>query len=82
MNENTSNTPGLGSVIERVEKLTEQKKAILDDIRDVFTEAKLHGFDVKALRAVIRERTQDPKVLAEHRAMVEVYRLEAPPRTA
>ena len=61
------------SVVERVEKLEEEKKAISDDIKDVYTEAKGNGLDVKALRAVVRLRRQDADERAEQEAVLEVY---------
>lgn len=64
----------LKSFVERVERLSEEKKSIADDIRDVYVEAKLNGFDVKALRAIVRMRSQDAKQLREHEAIVETYR--------
>ncbi len=63
----------LKSIVERVEKLEEEKKAIADDIKDVFTEAKLNGFDVKALRTIIRMRKQDANERAEAEAILETY---------
>jgi uncharacterized protein (UPF0335 family) len=63
----------LKSIIERVERLEEEKKAISDDIKDVFAEAKANGFDVKALRTVIRLRGQDADERAEHEAILETY---------
>ena len=61
------------SVVERVEKLEEEKKAISDDIKDVYTEAKGNGLDVKAMRAVVRLRRQDADERAEQEAVLEVY---------
>ena len=61
------------SVVERVEKLEEEKKAISDDIKDVYTEAKGNGLDVKALRAVVRLRRQDADERAEQEAILETY---------
>ncbi|WP_111388764.1 DUF2312 domain-containing protein, partial [Rhodoplanes serenus] len=55
------------------ERLEEEKKALADDIKDVFAEAKGNGYDVKALRAVIRLRKQDKDERAEHEAIVETY---------
>lgn len=55
----------LRSVVERIERIEEEKKAIADDIRDVYAEAKGNGFDVKALRAIIRLRKQDAAERAE-----------------
>jgi uncharacterized protein (UPF0335 family) len=63
----------LRSIVERIEKLEEEKKAIADDIRDVYLEAKGNGFDVKALRAVIRLRKQDRNERAEQEAILETY---------
>jgi uncharacterized protein (UPF0335 family) len=63
----------LKAIVERVERLEEEKKALADDIRDVYAEAKGNGFDVKALRAVIRLRKQDADERAEHEAILETY---------
>ena len=63
----------LKSIVERVEKLEEEKKAITDDIRDVYAEAKSNGFDVKALRAIIRMRKQEPAERQEQEAILETY---------
>ncbi|MTW19377.1 DUF2312 domain-containing protein [Rhodoplanes serenus] len=63
----------LRSLVERIERLEEEKKALADDIKDVFAEAKGKGYDVKALRAVIRLRKQDKDERAEHEAIVETY---------
>ena len=50
-----------------------QKKYLADDIRDVYAEAKGNGYDVKALRAVVRMRKQDAEKRREHDALVETY---------
>ena len=63
----------LKAFIERVERLEEEKKAIADDIRDVYAEAKGSGFDVKALRAVVRLRKQDTDERREQQAILETY---------
>ncbi len=63
----------LKAFVERVERLEEEKKALSDDIRDVFAEAKGNGFDVKALRQVIRLRKQDKDERAEQEAILETY---------
>lgn len=63
----------LKAIVERIERLAEDKKTISDDIRDVFAEAKGNGYDVKALRAVIRLRAQDANERAEHEAIVDMY---------
>jgi uncharacterized protein (UPF0335 family) len=63
----------LKALVERIERLEEEKKAIADDIRDVYGEAKGNGFDVKALRAVIRLRKQDKDERAEFDAVLDTY---------
>ncbi|MGF6434341.1 DUF2312 domain-containing protein [Bradyrhizobium elkanii] len=63
----------LKSIIERIERLEEEKKSISDDIRDVYAESKGNGFDVKALRAIIRLRKQDPDDRAKQEAILETY---------
>lgn len=63
----------LKSIIERIERLEEEKKTIADDIRDVYAEAKGNGFDVKALRAIIRLRKQDADERREAETILETY---------
>ena len=63
----------LKAVIERIERLEEEKKATSDDIRDVYAEAKGNGFDVKALRTIVRLRKQDPNERAEAETILETY---------
>ena len=63
----------LKAFVERVEKLEEEKKALSDDIRDVYAEAKANGFDVKALRQVVRLRKQDADERREHEAILDTY---------
>lgn len=63
----------LKSIIERVERLEEEKKAAQDGISDVYAEAKGNGFDVKALRAIVKRRKQDAEKLKEHEEIVESY---------
>jgi uncharacterized protein (UPF0335 family) len=64
----------LKSFVERVEKLEEEKKAISEDIREVYAEAKGDGFDVKALRAVVRMYRQDTDQRKEYEALIDLYR--------
>lgn len=61
------------SIIERVERLEEEKAGIASDIRDIFAEAKGVGFDVKALRAIVRMRKQDANERQEYETILEVY---------
>ena len=63
----------LKAVVERIERLEEEKKAISDDVRDVYAEAKANGFDVKALRSIVRLRKQDIDERKEHEAILETY---------
>ena len=63
----------LKAIIERIERLEEEKKTISDDIRDVYAESKGNGFDVKALRTIIRLRKQDPNERQEQETILETY---------
>ena len=63
----------LKAVIERIERLEEEKKATSDDIREVYAEAKGNGFDVKALRTIVRLRKQDVDERKEEEAVLETY---------
>ena len=63
----------LKAFVERIERLEEEKKALSDDIRDVYAEAKATGFDVKALRTIVRLRKQDVNERKEHEAILETY---------
>lgn len=64
----------LRSIIERIERLTEEKDAIVADIRDVFAEAKGNGFDVKALRQIIKLRKMDAGERDEQECVLDMYR--------
>ena len=63
----------LKAFVERIERLEEEKKATADDIRDVYAEAKVTGYDVKALRTIIRLRKQDVNERREQEAILETY---------
>lgn len=63
----------LRAFVERIERMHEERKAIADDISDIFKEAKANGFDVTVLREVIRIRSKDPSALAEHHALLDLY---------
>ena len=63
----------LKSVIERIERLEEEKKTTSEDIREVYAEAKVNGFDVKALRTIVRMRKQDVDERKEEEAVLETY---------
>ena len=63
----------LRSLVERIERLEEEKKAIADDIREVFAEAKGNGFDIKAMRQVLKIRKLDAAERMEQEAILDTY---------
>ena len=63
----------LKAFVERIERLEEEKKTISDDIKDVYAEAKGNGYDVKALRTIIRMRKQDANERAEQETILDTY---------
>src|SRR5262245_59759769 len=63
----------LKAIIERVERLEEEKKALSDDIRDVYAEAKGNGFDVTALRSIVRLRKMETTERQEQQAILDTY---------
>lgn len=66
----------LASIVQRIERLNDEKSEISEQIKDVFLEAKSNGFDVAALREIIRIRAKDQAKLSEHEAIVETYRTQ------
>ena len=63
----------LKSIIERIERLEQEKSEIAEQIKEVFAEAKGNGFDVKVLRTIVRMRKQDADERAEHETILETY---------
>jgi uncharacterized protein (UPF0335 family) len=63
----------LKSVVERIERLEEEKAALSADIKEVYAEAKGNGFDVKILRKVIRVRKQDAAERSTEEEMLDLY---------
>jgi len=63
----------LRTIVERIERLEEEKKAIADDIRDVYGEAKANGFDTKVLRQVVGLRKKDLSEREEQEAIRDLY---------
>jgi uncharacterized protein (UPF0335 family) len=61
-------------LIERIERLEEEKKGIAEDIRDVYSEAKAVGYDAKIMRQIVRLRKMKPDDRAEMEAVLEVYK--------
>lgn len=64
----------LRSIIERVERLEEERKALAGDIKDIFSEAKSAGFDVKVIKQIIRLRKQEPAEIEEQETLLDIYR--------
>jgi uncharacterized protein (UPF0335 family) len=63
----------LRAIVERIEKLEEEKAAIADDIKEVYAEAKGNGYDTKVLRQVVRLRKQDSAERQETEALLDLY---------
>lgn len=63
----------LKAIVERIERLEEEKATIASDIRDVYAEAKGNGFTPKVIRAIIRDRKRDPDEKAEFDAIYDTY---------
>ena len=59
--------------VERIERLEEEKSTIADDIKDVYAEAKAHGYDTKIMRQVVRIRKQDKSEREEMEALLDLY---------
>lgn len=64
----------LRSFVSRIESLQETRKEIAEDIKDVYAEAKGEGFDVAALKRVIKDRSRDIEEVLEQEGLVELYR--------
>jgi uncharacterized protein (UPF0335 family) len=64
----------LRSLVERIERLQEERKALSGDIRDIYAEAKSAGFDVKVLRQLISIRQKEPADVEEAETLLDVYR--------
>lgn len=63
----------LKSFIERIERLEEEKRALTEDIKEVYAEAKGTGFDTKIIRQIIRIRKRDQEEIDEEESLLEVY---------
>jgi uncharacterized protein (UPF0335 family) len=66
----------LKSIVERINRLMDDRDEISSDIRDVFTEAKGAGFDIPALRAIVRVQREDAEKRRNREAMIDLYRGE------
>jgi len=63
----------LKSIIERIERLEQEKSEVAEQIKEVFAEAKGNGFDVKAIKKLVRLLKQDRAKLQEEKAILELY---------
>jgi uncharacterized protein (UPF0335 family) len=75
MAENTGTVAAgqLRALIERIERLEEEKQTIAADIREVYAEAKANGFDTKVMRQVVKLRKQDASERQEQEAILDLY---------
>jgi uncharacterized protein (UPF0335 family) len=64
----------LSQFIERIERLEEEKRALMADIKDVYSEAKATGFEPKIMRQIVRMRAMDRDLLSEQDALLDTYR--------
>lgn len=76
MTEAPTNIAGerLCSIVARIERLEEERKALANDIKDIYNEAKSAGFDCKVLRQLIRIRKQDPSEVEDQETLLDIYR--------
>jgi len=74
MAEGTVAADELRLLIERIERLEEEKKAIADDVKDVYSEAKARGYDPKTMRAIVRLRKMENNDRQEAEALLQTYK--------
>ena len=63
----------LKAIVARIENLEVEKKALAEDIKEVYAEAKTHGFDTAVIRAIVRRRKEDAEKRKEREAIMDVY---------
>lgn len=73
LNSGNFSTDQLNQLVARIERLEEEKQGLADDIKEVYAEAKAHGFDTVILRRVIKLRKMDKADLAEQESILDVY---------
>jgi uncharacterized protein (UPF0335 family) len=61
-------------LVERIERMNEEKQGIADDIKDIYTEAKSRGYEAKVLREIVRIRKMDKEKRQEFEAILDVYK--------
>lgn len=64
----------LRSIIERIERLEEEKKALGEDVKDIFSEAKSAGFDTKVIKTLISIRKKEPSEVEEQETLLDLYK--------
>lgn len=64
----------LRNIVERIERLDEERNVLISDIKDIFTEAKSAGFDVKVLRQLLKIRKAEPAEVEEQETLLDMYR--------
>ncbi len=64
----------LRSIIERIERLEEERKALAGDIKDIYMESKSAGFDTKVIRQLISMRRKEPAEVEEQETLLDIYR--------
>ena len=70
---NADTAKRLLSIIERIERLEEERKALSEDVKDIYKEAKSAGFDAPTIRLIIKHRAEDADKRAEREALLETY---------
>lgn len=68
------NPDQLRAIVERIERLHEERKALSDDIAEVYAEAKGNGFDTKIIREIVKLRSVDPDKRTEHETLLDLYK--------
>ncbi|HEX8402123.1 MAG TPA: DUF2312 domain-containing protein [Allosphingosinicella sp.] len=74
MSEGTIAADELRLLIERIERLEEEKKSMADDVKDVYAEAKSRGYDTKTMRTIIRLRKMEKHVRDEAEMLLDTYK--------
>ncbi|CAI3958390.1 DUF2312 domain-containing protein [Commensalibacter papalotli (ex Botero et al. 2024)] len=64
----------LRSIIERIERIEEERKGLANDVKDIYAEAKSAGFDVPVIRRIISARKKEPSEVEEQETLFDVYR--------
>ena len=71
--DNNINADRLRSIVERIERMEEERKSIVSDIKDIYSEAKGAGFEVRALRQLIKLRSMNEADVVEQETMLDIY---------